>query len=117
MATLQQRESREIAADRKELYGRRIGRAGIGPCPGCGEQVVLCRYVPKVPRPGPHPSLVFDYPAAARTNTYANHASTSSLLTARLVTDDHPLEDHEIRLVPHIARHPECELYLTGPKS
>lgn len=111
------REDRAVAESRKALYARRIGRAGVGECPGCGGQVVLCRYVPKVPKPGPHPSLVFDFPAAARTNTYANHASTSSFLTARLITDDHPLEDHEIRIVPHIARHPECEPFLTGPKS
>ena len=110
-------DPRKVATARKALYQRRIGRAGVGKCPGCGGLVVLCRYVPKVLRPGTRPVLVFDFPAAARGNTYANHATTSSFLTARLITDDLPLEDHEIRVVPHIARHPECGPFLTGPRA
>jgi len=139
MATLE-REPRQVTAGRKELYSRRTGRAGVGPCPGCGELVVLVVYVPKdrfepAARPqhrrsrrrgrvqGDAPRLVFDFREQARTNEYANYATTNAYERARLLPDPDdedsllpPLADHEIRLCLHIARHPECEPFLTAPK-
>ena len=141
MAAVLDRDERRIAAARRELHSRRTGRAGVGTCPGCGELVVLVVYTPKnrfepAARPqhrrtrrrgpveGDAPRLVFDYPAAARTNTYANYASTNAYQVARLLPDPDdaesllpPLADHEVRLCLHIARHSECEPYLTAPKN
>lgn len=135
------RDPKEVAAARKELYSRPTGRAGVGPCPGCKELVVLVVYVPKdrfepahrtSPRrrrrrgqhEGDAPRLVFDFPAAARTNAYANYATTNYYARARLLPDPEdeaesllpPLQDHEIRICVHIARHQECEPYITAPK-
>lgn len=161
MAGVLAREDRAIAEGRRELYSRRTGRGGVGPCPNpqcfvrdisgvqvrdehgqlMRSQVVLVTYVPKnrfepALRPtarrtrrrggveGDAPRLVFDFPAAARGNTYANYASTNAFERARLLPDPEdeatsllpPLMDHEIRLCLHIARHPECERYLTHPR-
>src|SRR3546814_5957506 len=116
MATLA-RDSRQVTAGRKELYSRRTGRAGVGPCPGCGELVVLVVYVPKdrfepAARPqhrrsrrrgrvqGDAPRMVFDFPASARTNTYANYASTNAYQLARLLPKP---EEEATSLLPPLA--------------
>lgn len=104
------------SAHRGRRDPRRAGRAGVGPCPGCGDQIVWSRYIkaPHRRQPGePAPLLAFDFPPADRDDSYANHAASLGLLTCRLITADDPLEDTESRLVPHLASHPQCTTYLT----
>lgn len=101
-----------------EVYTRPAGRAGVGPCPGCGDLIVMCVYEPVLPRQHvPKRKRAFDYPPSPPGDEYANHASLPGLSRAWLITPDRPFIDGDKRLVPHLATHPQCTPYLTRTQS
>lgn len=78
-----------------------------GTCQDCGEPVVFVLVLPAVPRRGTRRSYI---PLNVRFDPKGpippSHALSAGRTTCHVITEDHPLEDHEHPALTHFATCP-----------